>query len=597
MSPGQNQLRLWPGVLAVTLQWLLRFGVPAVFPDAALYGVIGGLLAGLAVLVWWAFFSRAPRIERWGAIALMVASVAATSRVVDKSIATGMMGMLLPIYAIPILSLGLVLWAAASRGLGTVPRRLTLVVTVLLACGMFGLLRTDGLIAGTSSQFKWRWSKSPEERLLERASAEPLPPPIAAPPKVEIPKEKAPAVEPVARPAVPPTVREEIIPEWPGFRGPNRDGVVHGLRLKTDWTASPLIEKWRRPVGPAWSSMATGAGLLYTQEQRGESEVVACYRVATGEPVWAHRDAARFWESNAGAGPRSTPTLSGGNVYTLGATGIVNALNAATGALIWTRNAATDTGAKIPGWGFAGSPLVLEGSVIVAASGRLVAYALATGNPRWTLQTGGGSYGSPHLLTIDGVAQVVLLNGSGATGVSPADGKILWKHAWQGEGAPMLQPAMTADGGLLITSSGSGGSGTRRLTVAKGPAGWTAEERWTSTGLKPYFSDLVVHNGHAFGFDGAILSCIDLQDGRRKWKGGRYGHGQMVLLADQNLLLVLSEEGEVALVGAGTEKFEEIARFRAMDGKTWNHPVISAGTLLVRNAEEMVAFQLPLEKP
>jgi outer membrane protein assembly factor BamB len=383
--------------------------------------------------------------------------------------------------------------------------------------------------------------------------------------------------------------------EWPGFRGPTRDGVVTGVRIATDWAESPPVEMWRRPIGPGWSSFAVHGDRLYTQEQRGDDEIVACYKVSTGEPIWRHRDPVRFWESNGGAGPRATPTLSHGRVYAFGATGILNALDGATGQVVWSRDAAADTKRTVPDWGFASSPVVFDDLVIVAVSGTLAAYDVATGNPRWTGPRLLGSYSSPHRTTIDGVTQILLLSASGAASVAPADGTVLWQHEWDGGGTTIVQPALTADGDILINSIAStGGMGMRRLHVSRGSGGWSVEERWTSNGLKPYFNDFVVHNGHAFGFDGNILASIDLEDGTRTWKGGRYGNGQLVLLPDQDLLLVLSEEGELALVKATPDRFTEVARFPALDGKTWNHPVLVGNLLLVRNGEEMAAFRLSL---
>jgi hypothetical protein len=279
-------------------------------------------------------------------------------------------------------------------------------------------------------------------------------------------------------------------------------------------------------------------------------------------------------------------------VYALGATGILNALNAETGAVLWSRNAASDSGAEVPAWGFSSSPLLWDDLVIVALGGQLAAYDAATGARRWVGEEGGTSYSSPHLAEFDGVTQVVMLNGHGIIGVAPADGKPLWEHRWNG--GAIVQPALAAPADLLISTTGAaGGIGTRRLGVGRGPGGWIVEERWTSIGLKPYFNDFVVHEGHAFGFDGGILACIELMEGKRRWKGGRYGHGQLVLLRDQDLLLVLSEEGEMALVRAAPGEFAEVARFQAIEGKTWNHPVVVGDIVLARNAEEMAAFRLP----
>jgi outer membrane protein assembly factor BamB len=461
-----------------------------------------------------------------------------------------------------------------------------MVATILLACGAWTLVRTEGVSGDMVATFRWRWTKTAEERLLSpAATAENKPVPPAAPEGAK--NEPAPPAAAVAR------------PEWPGFRGPERDAVVRGVRIAPDWSKSPPAKLWRRPIGPGWSSFAVDGNLLYTQEQRGGDEVVACYNATTAEPVWTHRDAVRFFESNGGAGPRGTPTLSNGRVYTFGATGILNALDAGNGAVVWSRDAASDTGGspsfgggktKVPDWGFSSSPLVVDDVVIIAAAGQLVAYEVGSGKPRWFGPGGRAGYSSPHLVTIEGVEQVLLVSGAGVTSVAPADGKLLWEHAWPG--FPIVQPALTPDGDVLTAAGGD--SGTRRITVAHGPGGWTVEERWTSRGLKPYFNDFVVHKGHAFGFDGNILACIDLNDGQRKWKGGRYGNGQLVVLRDQDLLLVLSEEGELALVSATPDKFTELARFPAIEGKTWNHPVLAGNMLFVRNGEEMVAFRLSL---
>ncbi len=608
---SQKPLRVWPGVVAVAILCLLWL-VPFVVPGTAMIRMMGGLTCGLAVLVWWLFFSRAPWVERVGAVVLAVVALVATKRLVHESIAGGGMGMLIYIYAVPVVSLALVVWAVASRrlSLSGVPRRASLVVAILLACGVFTLLRTGGISGEGDSDIHWRWTPTAEERLLAQAGNEketvaPSSIPVTAPAETPSP---TPASEQLASPT--PAAADASSPEkssadseaattganWSGFRGPRRDGVIHsvgGVRIQTDWSQSKPVEMWRKPIGPGWSSFAVRGNFIYTQEQRGNDEIVACYNLATGEPVWRHRDAARFYESNAGAGPRATPTLSNGRVYTFGATGILNALNARDGSVVWSRNAASDTKTKIPAWGFASSPLVVGNVVVVAASGVLAAYDAATGQPRWQGPADKGGYSSPQLVTINGVAQILLLNGEGATSVAPADGKLLWKHEWPGDG--IVQPVVIAGSDVLIGSgSGMTGVGLRRIAVALGDAGWSIQERWTSNGLKPYYNDFVVHKGNAFGFDGGILACVGLEDGKRKWKGGRYGHGQAIVLPDQDMLLVLSEEGDLALVKATPDQFTELARFKAIEGKTWNHPVLVGDQLLVRNGEEMAAFRLSL---
>ncbi len=579
-NPVPN-LRLWPGVIGAAVIVAGRYLLPWVLPDSAGIAVLTGLLAAVWVVGWWLFASRAPGVERLAAVIWMAVGLWGTSRLVHPSIANGMMGLLLPFYGLPALALALVAWAGATRTWVPFARRLSLALCVATVCAAFLLLRTDGMTGGSGSEFRWRWTPTAEERLLATAPDSPTPGSSAPRP--------APASTGPAGGASPGTA------VWPGFRGARRAGQAPDVRIGTNWVATPPGLLWKRPVGPGWSSFAVDGDLFYTQEQRGEEEVVACYRVGTGEPVWTHRDRTRFWESNAGAGPRGTPALAHGRVYALGATGVLNALDARTGAPVWSASPVTDTGSRMPEWGFSGSPLALDDTVVVATSGRLAAFGAADGKPRWLGPDGrGAGYSSPHAATLGGQLQVLLVSGKGITGVRPSDGTVLWQHDWPGDA--IAQPALTPDGDVLL-GSGSGipglSTGLRRLAVENTAAGWTAMERWTSRQLRPYFNDFVVHAGHAYGFDGGLLACLDLADGRRAWKDGRYGSGQLILLPEQGLLVVISERGDVALVPAAPDAYRELGRIPAIAGKTWNHPALAGDILLVRNSEEMAALRLP----
>ncbi len=443
-----------------------------------------------------------------------------------------------------------------------------MVVTIALASGLWTTVRTDGMTGDARHDLRWRWTLTAEARLLAAADLDRLAP--------------SPKSKPLASP-----------PAWPGFRGADRSSVVPDLRIDTDWEANPPTELWRRPIGPGVGSFSAADELVFTQEQRGDLELVSAYLLATGEPVWRHEDPVRFWDSHAGAGPRATPTISGDRVYTLGGTGLLNALDRHSGTRLWSRDLAAELGVSSSGWGFAGSPVVVGDLVIVAAIGTLAAYDAEKGTPRWTAPDGGDSYSSPHLARIDGVEQVMLLAANGLTSVAPQDGTVLWTHP-SPIASRVVQPALTPDGDILV--SGDTFSGLERVAVSragKTPGAWSTEALWTTRGLKPYFNDFVVHEGHAYGFDGSILSAVRLDTGERVWKGGRYGAGQMLLLPEQDLLLVLSERGDVALVEAVPDGYTERARMTAIDGKTWNHPVVVDDLLLVRNTEEMAAFRLP----
>ena len=395
--------------------------------------MLGAVPAGLVVVLWWLFFSRAPWLERAGRARPDAARRARRpGSSFTRTIERAGMGKMLYIFAIPVLCLALVAWAAATRRLSAGPRRLR--GWSPPSCSGAALL--DAPAHRRSQRRRPRGSALALDADARGPAAGPgrqraaRAPPAAAPKAPDEPP-PAPASETAATtPSAPPAAQAS--------EKQARPQPTASRRTLPPVLAAPPAETTTRPIGPASAdpiatasfaacgSRPTGrrrrrsscgavrsdpAGrpsrshgeLVYTQEQRGEEELVSCYRLHTGEPVWRHGDPIRHWESEGGAGPRATPTLRDGRVYTFGATGILNALDAASGAVVWSRNVAADTGVETPGWGFAGSPLVVGDVVIVAASGRLAAYDVATGEPRWLGPEGGGGYSSPHLATIGGV--------------------------------------------------------------------------------------------------------------------------------------------------------------------------------------------------
>ncbi len=563
-SSTRRQLRLWPGVTIVILQWFVWLILPLISPNQVItvVSVFGGLIAGLLVAVWWLFFSRASLSERIIFLILVVLSFFATAQILDKSIATAMMGMMYTVYAVPALSLFFVAWAVLTRNITGKARLISMVSVIIAGIGFWALLRTDGMTGEARQDLKWRWTKTAEEKLLTQAGN-----------GEGIPETDSTFINTEA--------------EWPGFRGKERNSIAHGTSISTDWAQSPPEELWRSPVGPGCSSFAIHGNLLFTQEQRGDDELVTCYDLRSGKPVWKHGDKIRFWDSHAGAGPRSTPALYKGRVYSVGATGMLNVLDEIDGSVIWSRDAGKDSGVKIPVWGFTSSPAVTDSIVFIGISGKILAYDSYSGNLIWQGEDGGESYCSPHLMKINGTEQVIFTNGAGAYGHSPEDGRVLWSIPVAG--SRIIQPAIPGENQVLVDMGNI--KGLRLVSLKSGSDNWNAEEVWTTNKMKPYFNDLVIHKDHAYGFDGPVLTCIDMKNGERKWRGGRYS-GEIILLADQDVLIILSEKGEIILVNASPDEFKEIGKFKAIEGKTWNHPAIAGNILVVRNAVEMAAYRL-----
>lgn len=415
-----------------------------------------------------------------------------------------------------------------------------------------------------------------------------------------------PAAAPVAAPAVdapppPPEAPAAVnapapgtAADWLDFRGPLRDGRYRGP-IRTDWPASGLTPMWKQPVGGGYASFATARGRAFTIEQRGAQEVAAAYDIATGRELWTSRWSAAFQEMMGGDGPRATPAWSSGRVHVLGATGELRALDEASGRVIWRVNILDDNGASNLQWGMAAAPLVVDGTVIVLPGGSngrsVVAYDAATGHRRWSALDDQAAYSSPMLATIGGVRQILVFTASRLAGITPDGGRLLWEYPWRTSyDVNASQPVVIGDNRVFLSTGYGTGAAVIELTPSGGGAGFSVREVWRNIRMKNQFSSSVLHDGYIYGLDEAILACLDAATGNVKWKGGRYGYGQ-IMLADGHLI-VLTEGGDMALVRATPAKHEEISRFPVFDAKTWNHPAISNGILLVRNLAEMAAFDL-----
>jgi outer membrane protein assembly factor BamB len=572
-----RSLRAWPAIVLALLMVAGRFG-PGVSPDAMakywMISVFGPLLCCLLLLIWWLAASRATWREKlWGLLGIITGAAAAITLVHPT-----MRGAATTYLTVPMGFFVFAIAAAILKSAQPVVRTGTAVLMALAGFAFSTLLRTEGMTGDYRFAWRSRWSQSAEESMLASA---PKPPST----KPSIALDQSSATNALAH------------PEWSGFRGADRDGRYLGPKISTNWGAHPPQQLWKIPVGPAWSSFAVAGRMLFTQEQLGPKEAVVSYDADSGKELWKTEVEGRLEDPMGGPGPRATPTLANGALYATGSTGALLRLNPLTGEIVWKKDLTQIAGSKVPMWGFASSPLVVGPLVIVYGGGTadkgLLAFDAGTGDLRWSAPCPENSYGSAQLNKILDQDSVVVLTRTGLTLLDPAAGKVRLEYDWKIQQYRALQPTVVGSDTILLPTPMS--MGTRALRIKKNNGQYVAEELWTSQKLKPDFVDLVTYNGYAYGNDGGLLTCLDLKTGERKWKGGRYGKGQILLLENSGLLLVLSEQGQVVLVAADPTDHRELASFKALEGKTWNHPVLMEDRLYVRNSQEAAAYKVKLD--
>ena len=398
--------------------------------------------------------------------------------------------------------------------------------------------------------------------------------------------------------------------DYPRFLGPlgtNYLAAAGDKPLARDWESNPPKLRWRQTSGQGWSAFAIVNGFAVTLEQHGSEEWTTCYEAASGKLVWKCVQPGRHEAPMGGVGPRSTPTIHAGHVYSIGGLGRLLCLDGNSGKVIWEKDLLAETGTdaavekQAVMWGRAGSPLVLAdlGIIVVPGGGRdgaatsLIAYDLETGTERWRGGTSQISYVSPVEATLAGVRQIISVNEEDVTGHDCQTGEVLWKHSWPGSSsgnASCSQPHVLSGDRLLLTKGY--GEGAEMIRVRKTGGKFAVETVWKNPrALKTKFTNVTIIADHAYGLSDGILECVRLEDGESRWRRGRYGHGQVLGVGD--VFLVLSERGELALVEANPQEHVELDRIDALDGKTWNSIALYGRLLLIRNAQEAACIELP----
>jgi outer membrane protein assembly factor BamB len=382
---------------------------------------------------------------------------------------------------------------------------------------------------------------------------------------------------------------------WTRFRGPVWDGRYDEVPIRTNWPAEGLPLLWKQPIGGGYASFVIAEGVAYTIEQRRQQEVVAAYEVETGRELWTHASDAEFRESMGGDGPRATPTWEAGRLWALGAEGDLRCFDAKTGKLNWSKNILRDNGATNLQWGMSGAPLIVDDKVVVLPGGKsgksVVAYNKLTGAPVWKSLNDTQAYVTPMLVTLAGKRQILVETANRVVGLAPEDGSLLWETGWNTDMGINCSQPIVIDANRVFLSSGYG-KGAALVEITSGGDGLTARKVWekATKAMNNKFNSAVFYAGYAYGLDEGILACVDVQTGTQQWKGGRYGYGQVLLASGH--LVVITDAGELVLVKASPDKHTEVAKFQAIEGKTWNNPAIADGRLLVRNQTQMACFDL-----
>ena len=387
--------------------------------------------------------------------------------------------------------------------------------------------------------------------------------------------------------------------EWPQWRGPNRDGAATSFAAPKAWPEQ-LTMKWKIPVGIGHSSPVVAGRSVYVLSRQGEQEVVSAFDLDSGKLLWKDGYAAAYTMNPAavdhGKGPKSTPVLHGGKLYTLGITGILSCYDAGSGKLTWRKEFSKQFKATSPFYGTAMSPLVDSGLVIVHVggndSGALMAFNADTGAVRWSWNGDGPGYASPIAVELNGLRQIVTQTQKSIAGVSAASGELIWQIPFETEYTQNIVTPVVYKNTLIFSGYDKG---TMAVKLVNHANKWVTEEVWRNPQVSMYMSSPIVSGDYLFGLSHkrkGQFFCLDARTGKTLWTSEGRDADNAVVLSAGEVLLLLTDDAALIVAKNGADRFEPLRKYTVAQSPTWAHPAIIGNRILIKDASTLALWSV-----